>query len=388
MVMTTRLNGINPLSYMGVNPYTPAPLIIRPVRPTSNDAQNFFIGTLWVLLPSSGPEEVWMLVSLVAGQATWVQLYPAGGGSGGASEFPCDSGTANEASGVLNVFGGQNIHTTGSGNTVTVATTNDITVPATLTVIGNATFDDEVTVTDFTAGVVQSDALGLLSSTKGGNGELLIGGAGIAPSWQNITSLDSSVTITNGANSIDLSVTQGGEGRDAFMAHQLNTQNYYNWAGSPTFYVPYYMGCGSTVQPAAAMTVLYSNSGAFYPGDGISVPASFTAPATGSYYFSFVLLFSASVPGNTNSFTGVVQSIITPSNTFITTQPRFSPTLSESTWTFNTNALVPLSMGDQVTFTVLSQANNISSQYFYIIGKSGNNPAGAVVTWISGYRVS
>lgn len=84
-----------------------------------------------------------VLIGANAGNAQWGNLTSVGGsvvitngpntinleatGTGaGASAFPTDSGTANEAAGVLNVFGGagssgvNNIRTTGAGNTVHV----------------------------------------------------------------------------------------------------------------------------------------------------------------------------------------------------------------------------------------------------------------------------
>lgn len=56
-----------------------------------------------------------------------------------------------------------------------------------------------------TAGVVLIDSTHQLGSSNGSNGQVLVGG-GTGPVWANITSTDTSVTITNGANTIDLSV--------------------------------------------------------------------------------------------------------------------------------------------------------------------------------------
>lgn len=54
-----------------------------------------------------------------------------------------------------------------------------------------------------TAGIVSVDSTGKLGSSNGTNGQLLIGG-GTKPIWANLTSTGGSVTITNGANSINL----------------------------------------------------------------------------------------------------------------------------------------------------------------------------------------
>ena len=57
--------------------------------------------------------------------------------------------------------------------------------------------------------VVSIDNQGKLGSSKGNNGQVLIGSTAGSPSWANITSLDNTVTITNGANTIDLSTSGG-----------------------------------------------------------------------------------------------------------------------------------------------------------------------------------
>src|SRR5262252_7656804 len=123
--MSLRLSGINPLSYVGAEPLQPPNLVVIPRSPTTRDSQNFNIGTLWVvLIPSNPAQEIWMLVNLAQGIATWVQLYPGAGG--GATEFPTDAGTANEAGGILNVFGDGTITTSGAGNTITIHANLDI----------------------------------------------------------------------------------------------------------------------------------------------------------------------------------------------------------------------------------------------------------------------
>lgn len=116
--MVRRLTGFNPLSYLGVDPETPAPMIQDDRSPTTNDV-NFVIGTFWVVKTVTPTYELWILMNLAGGTATWVQLYPGAGG--GATDFPTDSGTAVEAGGILNVLGGTGIATSGAGNTVTIA---------------------------------------------------------------------------------------------------------------------------------------------------------------------------------------------------------------------------------------------------------------------------
>lgn len=190
--MATRLTGIPSLAYQGVNAPQPPNLTQNNRAPNANDSQNVSIGDLWL----NSTTQIWMLLSLSNYTATWVQLYPGTGG-GGASSFVTDSGTAVQVAGVLNVFGGTNINTAGSGQTVTVNLDNSITLSGT------------ITLSSLGAGVVQTNSSGLFTSTNGSNGQVLIGG-GTAPMWNNITSSDGSVTITPGVNSISLTVSGGG----------------------------------------------------------------------------------------------------------------------------------------------------------------------------------
>jgi hypothetical protein len=161
--MPRNQNSQNPLSYLGVQAPFPPNLTIHKRSPTANNNTGFRLGDIW-LVRTIGAQEIWMLVGLAGGVATWVELFPGGGG--GANSFPTNAGVANEAGGVLNVLGTSVIETTGAGNTVSVNLTN------------------------------------------GTNGQVIIGG-GAAPAWANITSGDGSVTITNGANTLDLSVASG-----------------------------------------------------------------------------------------------------------------------------------------------------------------------------------
>lgn len=187
-------NGLNPLGYMGVNAPTPGQQVIQLNRaPTPTDAQNFTIGTQW-LATVSGAQQIWELVSLAGGVATWVQLYPAGGGGGGASEFPTDSGTANEIGGVLQIKGdGENISTEGSSNLVNVVLNDHITV-------------QNVTVESMNDGVVISDNSGNLTSINGTDGQVLIAATGAAPAWA-LPLAGANIAITGGAHTLTIATT-------------------------------------------------------------------------------------------------------------------------------------------------------------------------------------
>ena len=64
-----------------------------------------------------------------------------------------------------------------------------------------------ITISGLGRGVVQSSAAGLLSSSEGTDGQLLVSSGTGAPSWANITASLGSLNITNGANTIDIDIT-------------------------------------------------------------------------------------------------------------------------------------------------------------------------------------
>jgi hypothetical protein len=68
----------------------------------------------------------------------------------------------------------------------------------------------KVVVSYMGAGVVQSSSAGLLTSSNGTNGQVLIGG-GAAPAWASITA-GSGITLTPGANSLTIAASGGGGG--------------------------------------------------------------------------------------------------------------------------------------------------------------------------------
>ncbi len=187
------LNGYNPLSYMGVNPYSPLPFVINVSNPTTTDYQNFYIGTIWL---NSTTQEVWMLVKKYANIATWVEFTA---GSGSVDEVPTDSGTAFPVGGVLNIKAnvatnhcGATVSFDGSGNTVEL----NVTAGASNTIIGqgsgplNIAGLDSVTIVGQGCASILASGLGttiigaksgvLLTSPSGGLANTLIG-AFVAP---------------------------------------------------------------------------------------------------------------------------------------------------------------------------------------------------------------
>lgn len=153
-----------------------------------------------------------------------------------AASFLADDGNnAIPAGNVLTVSGGDNIYTTAAGSTLTVSVNNttdhavqvgnssgslsSLPVGGDDTVlIGNASanpsFSDSptlvgLTISGLSQGVVQANSSGVLSSSDGTDGQLLIASSSTTPAWANLASADGTVTITNGSNSIDLSAPSG-----------------------------------------------------------------------------------------------------------------------------------------------------------------------------------
>jgi hypothetical protein len=116
-----------------------------------------------------------------------------------ADSFVTDAGTATPAAGVLNVSGGNNIHTSGAGNTVTINVSG--TTNHTLQ-LGNA------------SGSLSS--LGVAS-----NGQLPIGSTGADPVLSTLTA-GTGITISNGAGSITIAAS----GTSNFNYTNVNTSPY------------------------------------------------------------------------------------------------------------------------------------------------------------------
>jgi hypothetical protein len=99
----------------------------------------------------------------------------------------------------------------GSGSTERLR----ISASGTLTIFtptsGNAlTINGTTQHTSLGIGVMQTNASGVVSSSAGSNGQLIIGSTGSAPAWANLVSSGGSVVFTTGPNTLDLNVTGGG----------------------------------------------------------------------------------------------------------------------------------------------------------------------------------
>lgn len=196
-------------------------------------------------------------------------------GGAGVDNVQTDSGSASpSAAGVINDFGDGNvIFTSGSGNTVITELLN------------------------------------------GTDGQLLIGG-GTDPQWANLTSTGGTINITTGPNSINLEdasteldfITDSGTAQPSGGAITIAGGTNVTTSGSGSIVTVNSTGGGGSGSTFAffayqatdlsttttpyqlgaeqALTELFDQGAAFFPGDGVGSPAVFTAPITGIYKFT------------------------------------------------------------------------------------------------------
>jgi len=138
----------------------PVPIVAERA-PTTADSRNIELGTVWI---DKTNNDAYFLTSVVlGGDATWIN---AGGGSGSFSAITVNPGNLTVTAGNFEVSAGS------------------------------------VTLGAFGHGILQSDASGVISSTTGTNGQILIMGTGVAPAAALPTCDDGSITIVPGSNSL------------------------------------------------------------------------------------------------------------------------------------------------------------------------------------------
>lgn len=198
----------------------------------------------------------------------FIDLSASGGGVGGATDFPTDAGTAIEAAAILNIVGGTNMNTSGSGNTVSIHLNDSISLSGDLTVNG------PIIMHNAKNGVLSVDSSGVVSASRGSQGQVLIGMTGFNPVWGSLTSTNNSIHIVPGEGSIGLSVADGGGGEvsSSFSAYKTSDTNL------PT------SGASPNIVPFICDNVLIDDGGNYDP-----VIGSFTVPSNGYYFFNVAL---------------------------------------------------------------------------------------------------
>lgn len=125
-----------------------------------------------------------------------------------ATTYETDLGTALPAGNVLAINGGSDIGTTGAGSTVTANLDGSLSGITNLTV-SNLTINTSATLGYLTEGVVQTNNTGIVTSTEGTDGQVLISSTAGDPAWANITA-GANIAIINGPNSITVSRSAAG----------------------------------------------------------------------------------------------------------------------------------------------------------------------------------
>jgi len=324
----------------------------------------------WASITSTG-----LTVSITEGSNS-INLEVTGGGTGAAS-LTADVGTAiPDGTNTIFITGDTNIGTTAGAATLTTNLNNSISIPGPLTL------------SPLGAGVMQTDAAGLVTSDNGTDGQVLIGG-GAAPAWANITSTGGSVTITDGPNSIDLSYSGGGGGStSSFLAYQDGDADQVTGdrTGAPaTVY---------TLGTATAFATVY-DTGVDISIGGAGAPVTFTAPATGKYLLSLQVYnehhgaWSLISSINYQRYIAIITTarIYWTDDTMYTAVSSSPRDLNEKETQFIT-VVADMTAGDTATYTVWlnAYASSVSPA-----GKSEDIVGGTSLdmqTWISGFLLS
>lgn len=130
--MNYGLNGLNPLSYVGVNSVSPAQTVIKNTDPDANDWQNQQVGNWWFNPGTSNSplNNVFVLTNLQRNVATWTKITATGGSL---LQLTGDTGTATPVANSIQIAGGTNINTSATGAVLTVNLDSSISLAGTLT---------------------------------------------------------------------------------------------------------------------------------------------------------------------------------------------------------------------------------------------------------------
>jgi hypothetical protein len=267
-----RLNGINPLAYLGVDAYEPNDFIKQPRDPLPTDFNNFYLGTWWLNTVNNG---LFYLAALDNSSATWINISEMSG----AIEF-----LTGDTGGEVPPTAG-NINIVGDGSTVDVVG-NPATHTLTITTLGSAAVD-----------------------TLTGNS-----GGAVPPTDSNINIIGvSPLSVSGNPATSTLTITQNGT-----IATSFNTQ------------------LGTATPSAGALTISGSNglatsgSGSTVTVDstGVLSQSFITSPATGTAVPAAGVLTFAGTAGVTVSASGSTITISSNGSTPTYSTGSFTPVLS------------------------------------------------------------
>lgn len=304
-----RLNGLNPLSYIGVDSYQPTDFLSRSRNPTTSDGNNFYLGTWWL---NTASKDLFYLAALTSGLATWISVSSMAGST---------LSITGNSGGAVSPDGGGNINVVGDGVTVNVAGnpgTNTLTVSASgANLIGSLTGNSGGAVFS-TAGntnIVGSGSITVVGN-PGTSTLTVTPGASIPTSFhtQAGTATPAAGVLTiNGANGLSTSgagstVTITGAGT---LAQDFITSPATGTA-VPAAGVITFTGAGGTIVSAAGSTITITESGAV--SNSFSTQSGTATPAAGVLTINGSNGITTSGAGSTVTITGtgsLAQSFIT-----------------------------------------------------------------------------
>lgn len=241
-----RLNGLNPLSYQGVNPYTPVPFFTKsrsPSAPTVNDWQNFTLGTVWL---DQQTQVAYMLVSLartdpITTVATWI---PFASSHPNVQALQGNTGGLVYATTTIPPY----INIVGDGTHLTV-TGNPGTNTLTISLIGSGVVE---TLTGDTGGAVSPTAgnINIIADQAGKNcgSTVKVSGSGSTLTL-NVTDSSANTLVGNLSGNLTLSGTAnsilGSNGLRALTTGSFNSFVGSAFAGDLITTGSYNTGCGA-----------------------------------------------------------------------------------------------------------------------------------------------
>jgi hypothetical protein len=382
-----------PLSYLGDNPVAPPNVFVFDRAPTTDDKKGVYLGDFWIH-KTSVPPNVYMLVGLSNNSAAWSEITTTLEGGTTGQLLTAVTGSApvwaTESDGdfsfVRTSVGDRNLTVSSSDTTSTGSdagfkiitggsTGGDPFIRYTvtgetswMTGIDNADSDKfkvSASDTDLSAnvalkidpitqyvdlpvgltlsaegaGVVQTSAAGLVSSSKGTDGQVLISSTAGVPSWATLTE-GSNINITTGPNSIEIASTASGAGSPscAFLAYQGTD------GAEPNG--------GVLLGEDVILTEVFDVGSDFYPGDGSFLEAEFTAPVDGKYLLtmSTVLKVTGSPAATVNNYI----EIITSSHTYRNKWKADEATSEIGEESMTVSVVVNMTASDTATFNVVT----------------------------------
>lgn len=189
------------------------------------------------------------------------------------------------------------------------------------------------------------------------------------------------VTIDTTTGQLGSTASGGGGNANAFYAEQQN-----NTAGAvSTLTAGSYPGGNTMGITDGPMVEIYDPDNVFNPGDGMAVPASFTAPQEGIYSFNWSINL---IPNGVSDFTTSALTLYFDNNgTFrrvnVTRLPSVGGGIIRDGMSLNTTLITFMSVSAVMTFKFGATASPVTGTFTYAAG-----PPTQVGNWISGFRIA